>query len=222
MCYHPIKISTIEFRGRHLFGHQVFLLAPRPANIKARRTRRVSVSNVVDRNKKTYFPFFKRERKSKNYTNPTMIPLFVLAIAFAALRLAGILGIATLNNTNLPLRMALASMFLLTASAHWGKRRADLVRMVPPSFPNPGLLVTLTGILELLGAAGLLIPQTARLAAASLFLLLLALFPANIHAAREKLTIDGKPVPSLLPRTIIQCIFLAALLLVATQTSAPW
>src|SRR5215510_11892128 len=95
------------------------------------------------------------------------------------------------------LRFALAGMFLLTASAHWGKRRPDLVRMVPPRLPPPHLLLTITGIPQLLGAAGLLVPHLAPYAAAALALLLLALFPANVHAARAGLTLAGRPVTPL-------------------------
>ncbi len=43
------------------------------------------------------------------------------------------------------LRWALAAMFLLTASAHFGPQRPDLVNMVPGVLPDPELLVTLTG-----------------------------------------------------------------------------
>ena len=107
------------------------------------------------------------------------------------------------------LRMALAGMFLLTASAHWGKRRRDLIQMVPPVFPRADLLVTATGIFEILGAAGLLIPSVAHYAAAALFLLLIALFPANVHAARRHLAIAGRPVPALWPRTLLQIFFLS-------------
>jgi uncharacterized membrane protein len=60
------------------------------------------------------------------------------------------------------LRIALAAMFLLTASAHWGKRRDDLIRMVPAALPRPDLLVTVTGICEILGAVGLLISRVAK------------------------------------------------------------
>jgi uncharacterized membrane protein len=70
------------------------------------------------------------------------------------------------------LRIALAMMFLLTASAHWGRRRADLVRMVPAAFPNPELMVTVTGLAEIAGAVGLLLPGTARWAAVGLAALL--------------------------------------------------
>jgi uncharacterized membrane protein len=108
------------------------------------------------------------------------------------------------------LRVALAGMFLLTASAHWGKRRQDLIRMVPPAFPRPDLLVTATGILEILGAAGLLSRSVAHYAAAALFLLLIVVFPANVHAARRGLAIAGRPVPALWPRTVLQVVFLAS------------
>ena len=108
------------------------------------------------------------------------------------------------------LRIALAAMFLLAASAHWGKRRADLIRMVPTALPQPDLLVTLTGICEILGAAGLLIPRFAPVAAFGLTLLLIALFPANVRAARQAITIAGRPATPLPARTVIQIVFLTA------------
>jgi uncharacterized membrane protein len=55
-----------------------------------------------------------------------------------------------------------------------------------------------------------LIPAGAPYAAAGLTLLLLAIFPANVRAAREKLTIGGTPVPPIVARTLIQIVFLAA------------
>jgi uncharacterized membrane protein len=103
-------------------------------------------------------------------------------------------------------------MFLLTASAHWGSRRADLVAMVPDALPNPELLVTISGIAEIAGAVGLLVPRLAPLAAGGLALLLVAVFPANIHAARESLSIGGQPVTPLIPRAILQLVFIAAVL----------
>ncbi|HEV2132994.1 MAG TPA: DoxX family membrane protein [Terracidiphilus sp.] len=127
------------------------------------------------------------------------------------------LGVSTLSNIDLPLRIALFLMFMVTASAHWGKGRADLIRMVPPAFPNPAVLVSVTGVLEILGAIGLVIPGTARVAAVCLAILLLALFPANVRAAREHLMIMGRPVPGLFVRGVIQLIFLAALITVAAH-----
>jgi uncharacterized membrane protein len=143
-----------------------------------------------------------------------MVPLFVLLFSFAVLRCAGLLGVTALNNVDLPLRIALFLMFLITASAHWGKGRPDLIRMVPPVFPHAAVLVSVTGVLEILGAVGLLVSATTRLAAVCLAILLVALFPANIRAAREHLTILGRPTPGLLLRGAIQIVFISALIVV--------
>ena len=135
-----------------------------------------------------------------------MQPLIVLIVLFALLIWP--LGWWT------ALRIALAAMFLLTASAHWGKRRADLIRMTPSAFSRPDLLVTISGICEVAGAAGLLIPRLAPFAAVALAVLLLAIFPANVRAAREGITIAGRPPTPLPLRATIQAIFLFALIAV--------
>lgn len=87
--------------------------------------------------------------------------------------------------------------------------------MVPPISPHANLLVTLTGVLEILGAIGLFLPRTARAACICLALFLIALFPANIRAAREHLTIAGRRVPTLPVRTAMQLVFIAALIAAA-------
>ena len=139
-----------------------------------------------------------------------MAPFIVLVVLFAMLSLLGHLRLPVAFGWWTSLRLALAGMFLLTASAHWGKRRPDLIQMVPPVFPRPDLLVTITGVLEILGAIGLMIPAVAPYAALGLSLMLLAVFPANVHAARNRLTIGAREVPALLPRTLLQVVFLAA------------
>lgn len=139
-----------------------------------------------------------------------MAPFIVLVTLYVVLSILGHFHLPVAFGWWTSLRLALAGMFLLTASAHWGKRRADLIRMVPPAFPRPDLLVTFTGILEILGAVGLMLPQVAPYAALGLSLMLLAIFPANIHAARKRLTIAGSPVPALLPRALLQLVFLTA------------
>lgn len=108
-------------------------------------------------------------------------------------------------------------MFLFTTSAHWGKRRLDLIRMVPAAFPRPDRIVTITGLLEILGAIRLLLPATLGAAAACLVVLLLVMFPANVRAARQNLTIGGKPATGLALRTILQVAFIVALLTAGFQ-----
>ena len=144
-----------------------------------------------------------------------MAPLIVLIVSALVLWLTGRAGVGIFRDPGFVLRAALAIMFVFTSSAHWGKRRKDLIRMVPPALPRPDRLVTLTGILEILGAIGLFLPITARAACIFLVLLLLALFPANIHAARQNLTIAGRPVPSLPIRAAIQGVFIATLIAAA-------
>jgi uncharacterized membrane protein len=54
-------------------------------------------------------------------------------------------------------------------------------RIVPPQIPDPRDVVLISGILELAGAFGLLLPWTRRAAGWGLFLLTLAVTPANIY-----------------------------------------
>ena len=140
-----------------------------------------------------------------------MAPLIVLVISAIAFWLTGLAGVRIFHDPRLVLRAALALMFCLTASAHWGKRRPDLIRMVPPALPHPDWLVSITGVLEILGAIGLLVPNTARAACICLAVMLVALFPANIRAARQQLTIAGQRVPNLPVRGLIQVVFIGTL-----------
>ena len=83
--------------------------------------------------------------------------------------------------------------------------------MVPPFVPNPEFMVTFTGICEILGAIGLLVPRTRRLAAVALILLLLSVLPANIHAAQAGVTLRGAPATPIVPRVALQMLFIGLL-----------
>ena len=139
-----------------------------------------------------------------------MAPMFVLTFAFAALRGLGLAGVEALDGWQPALRGALAAMLLLTASAHFGSRRKDLVAMVPRRLPRPDLLVTLTGLLELAVAAAVLFDETATWGSALFAGLLIAMLPANARAANRHLTIGGRPATPLGPRAAMQALFLAA------------
>jgi len=139
-----------------------------------------------------------------------MIPLLVLVVSFVVFRLAGS-AIPYMADWQHALRGALGVMFLLTASAHWGRRRPDLIRMVPATFGNSSLWVTVTGIAEIVIAAALQIPRFAMPVGAVAAVMLICIFPANAKAARERMTIARRPVPSLGVRLGIQIVFLAAI-----------
>jgi len=142
-----------------------------------------------------------------------MVPFYVLVAAFLLFKAIGLIGIPYFEGWHTSLQGAVAVMLLLTASAHWGTRRPDLIRMVPPAFPRPDWIVTATGMLEIVGAVGILFQATSKMASLGLAVLLLAMFPANWRAARKNLTIGGRPVPKLIPRTVLQIVFLTAVLL---------
>lgn len=138
-----------------------------------------------------------------------MAPLIVLVVSTLLARLAGWLGVRAFAEWPSAVRVGLAVMLCVTASAHFNSMRPDLVRMVPPAVPNPELMVTFTGVCEVLGAIGLLVPRTRRIAAVALILFLIIVLPANIHAARAELTLSGAPVTPLWPRILLQVLFIA-------------
>lgn len=87
--------------------------------------------------------------------------------------------------------------------------------MVPPMLGNAGLWVTLTGVVEILGAIGLMVPSLARFSAMALTTLLVVMFPVNLHAARSRVPFNGRPAVTVIPRTVLQVIFVACTLAVA-------
>src|SRR6201988_755224 len=114
-----------------------------------------------------------------------MIVIASLVLGTLAARLIGWLGVDYIDSWPQAVAVALAVMFVMTGVAHFvPAMRRDMIAIVPPRLPAPGLLVTITGVLELLGAAGLLYPPTRVAAAVCLFVLMLAVFPANVYAAR--------------------------------------
>jgi uncharacterized membrane protein len=140
-----------------------------------------------------------------------MIPFHVMVVAILVARGVGALAWLPIESWQSATRAGLAVMFVFTATAHFNRRREDLIRMVPPQFPTPSALVTFTGFAELAGAIGLLIPALARWAAYGLILLLIALFPANLHAARRGLTIRGRPATRLPLRVPLQLLWIGLL-----------
>lgn len=144
-----------------------------------------------------------------------MVPIVTLTAATLIARLAGFLGADALD-WQTSLRLGLAAMFLLTGAVHFHpKFRDDMAKMIPPGLPAPAALVAATGVLEIAGAIGLLIPATATAAALCLALLLIAMFPANVSAARRGIPLAGKPATPLGIRTAEQILFIALAVLAA-------
>jgi uncharacterized membrane protein len=152
-----------------------------------------------------------------------MAPLIVMIAAWPVARALGAFTPwSAANSWGGALRFALATMFLFTAGSHFHPRtRGDLVRMVPPGLPAPAALVTFTGVLEALGAIGLLLRSTAVAAAYGLIALLLVMLPANVHAARAGLMIAGRRATPLVWRLPLQVFWIGALWWAAYAVAGP-
>ncbi len=78
--------------------------------------------------------------------------------------------------------LLLAGGFVAAGANHFLRPDA-YVRIVPPYLPAPRLLVYLSGAFEVLGGLGVLPRRTRSAAGWGLVLLLVAVFPANLHMA---------------------------------------
>jgi uncharacterized membrane protein len=141
-----------------------------------------------------------------------MAVLIVLFASWLIFRGVGALGVHALAGWKISAVYALAVMFVFTGIAHFNKMKHDLARMIPAAFPKPLLLIYITGVLEFLGAAGLLLPQFRRPAGICLAIMLVGLFVANVNAAVKGITLRGKPATALWIRTPMQIFFIALLL----------
>jgi uncharacterized membrane protein len=137
-----------------------------------------------------------------------MAVLLVLLVSWVVFRAVGGLGVGWLATGQASADYALALMFVMTGSAHFTSMKRDLECMVPPIFPRPMWIIYATGVLEFLGAAGLLVPKVRSLAGGCLMVLLVAMFPANVRAARERVALRGKPATALWLRLPMQIFFI--------------
>ena len=85
-------------------------------------------------------------------------------------------------NARLVSRILLALFFIIAGINHFRSPEIYLA-MMPPWLPAPELLNYISGAAEIAGGIGILIPKTRRAAAIGLVLLLIVIFPANVHVA---------------------------------------
>ena len=79
-------------------------------------------------------------------------------------------------------RVVLGIAFIFAGANHF--RSPDLyLSMMPPWLPAPAWLNWISGAAEIAGGVGVLIPHTRKAAGIGLILLLIAIFPANLHTA---------------------------------------
>ena len=91
-------------------------------------------------------------------------------------------------------RLLLSVAFIAAGLNHF-RSTSLYVSIMPPALPFPVALVGISGLAEIAGGAGVLLPQTRRAAGWGLLLLLLAVFPANIYMATANVVPPGYDVP---------------------------
>ena len=140
-----------------------------------------------------------------------MVVLFVLFGSWVLFRAIGMFVVGALASWHESAGFALAVMFVFTGIAHFTKTKHEMARMVPRMFPQPMVMIYVTGAFELLGAAGLIESRTRAAASAALMVMLVAMFPANVKAARERLTVGGRVATPLWLRAPMQALFIGML-----------
>jgi uncharacterized membrane protein len=143
-----------------------------------------------------------------------MAPLFVLIGVTLLARGVGLFWI-DLDTWAEAARVGLAVMLIFTASAHFSSRRVGMIDMVPTWVPSPQLVITLTGLFEVLAAISLFIPLLRPWVGVALVLYLIAVFPSNVQAARLGTKLGNYCTTRLWLRAPIQLVFIAVALWVS-------
>ena len=105
--------------------------------------------------------------------------------------------------------------FFFGGISHFAAMETEM-RIVPPYIPWPRAAVLVSGVFELLGAAGLLWPKTRRAAGFGLFALTIAVTPAHIYMLQVPERFPSIPGWALWSRLPIQ---VALLVLIAWSTT---
>lgn len=107
-------------------------------------------------------------------------------------------------------RLLLAAFMCLAGVMHFVAPRA-FAKIVPKSLPAPMVLVHVSGVFEVLGGAGLLVPFARTFSAWGLVALFVAVFPANVNHAVNDIQFRGRPVPRwvLFARLPLQAVLVA-------------
>jgi uncharacterized membrane protein len=140
-----------------------------------------------------------------------MVPFILQVIATAVVRVLG----RPWRDANW---LGLGIMFLFTGASHFSSLKHDLAAMIPPPFTGALLLIYVTGLLQIAGAIGLMAARTRRWAAWCLAAMLVGLFPANVYAAINGLTLGNAGASSLWVRAPLQLFWIMLLVREATSS----
>ncbi|MGB5078436.1 MAG: DoxX family protein [Sphingorhabdus sp.] len=118
------------------------------------------------------------------------------------------------NATTLPfvrnvLRVVLAAFYLAAGVMHLNSP-VGFLAITPEWVPYPQAVVAFTGVAEIAGALGILIPRTRKAAGIGLALYALCVWPANINHAINDIAIGGRHMGPWYhwPRLALQPVFI--------------
>ncbi|MEO7348741.1 MAG: DoxX family protein [Terrimesophilobacter sp.] len=126
--------------------------------------------------------------------------------------------LVTLDVVGIVVRALLAVAFIGMGVTHFlPSFQRTMAAMIPPTLRWGGVLsplnlVIFTGLCEIAGGIGLLVPATTVAATICLIIFLVAVFPANVYAAAHKERFGRAAFP-LIPRTIAQVVLILLLVL---------
>ncbi len=147
------------------------------------------------------------------YAVPLVILSLTLFLFFAPAMLSPQRGHRQFGWPQTALRVLAALPLLLSGVVLHFIRTAETASIIPPGFPDPRLLVYLSGLLEITGAIALFIPRLRRPAGVLVAIMLIAIFPANIYVAGS--VVGGLPMPGVPVRTAMQAVYMLLVLVAA-------
>jgi uncharacterized membrane protein len=137
-----------------------------------------------------------------------MMFLALLLAASGLAALAGRFGVPGAGRPAAWMRVGMALPLWFVGTDHLISPERYLP-MMPPVLPAPDALILFTGLCEIAGGVGLLLPRTRRLAGVMLAVYFVCVFPANLHNAVSGLNVDGVPSATwyLWARLLLQPLF---------------
>ena len=120
-------------------------------------------------------------------------PLIMLGLLIAPLLVSGLGSVLTGRRWLEPRTAAclgITLVFCFTGLGHFVQTE-PMAAMLPPWVPERNMLVYLSGILEFVLAAAVLVPRWRRAAGLVLIVMLIAFLPVNIYAAVNRVGMGG-------------------------------
>jgi uncharacterized membrane protein len=121
-----------------------------------------------------------------------------MMLAFFLIAVIIIIGVASLINApgfrdaRGRMRWAMAIVYVAFGFFHI-TFASEFLPIMPPILPFPREIVLFTGVCEIAGGLGLLIPATRRWAGGALALYAVCVFPANLYHAYAHVVVPGLP-----------------------------